>query len=249
MRKKLCLLAMTMLCVCALRAQVYVTPEAGMTAFRKNDSRDKTWTAGWKAGAAVEYRFRQSFFSLQSGAYFMNRAFYENGTQIDTDNEYLTVAAGNANNRYLQVPLLAKFNVKLTDRIELSAAAGPYAGFSLNASRESSSAVIQYNDLIGGYHYVSPYYDPFLSIYGGFGYGSGYNGLLKAGDQPTIGYSQHRSNHKLGNDYGLMFRLNLDVSNFVIGLAYDLTMRGNRNIIVDYRTFNVSFGYKFRLGK
>ncbi|MDL2265950.1 PorT family protein [Parabacteroides sp. OttesenSCG-928-G21] len=246
MKKKLCLLLLMMSGVLSVSAQFYVTPEIGITAFKDRTSLNERWNAGWKAGAAMEYQFKSGAFALQSGLYYANRATdFHNYPYLDTHDQKIYDSFGDSNNHYLQIPLLAKFNWQLTDKIRMNVAIGPYVGLSLSNTGKGKTIRVSYDELEPGYYWIGAGY-----YY--YGYANNYGQGVSPGLEEYKMLSYTHDTPKRKNDWGMMGRIGFEVDKVTIGVTYDLTFRDGdvlSDFHVEHHTFGLSVGYKLKIGK
>lgn len=224
--KRIVIITMLMMSVLSLSAQLYVTPEVGMTAFKSKYADE--WSSGWKIGAGVEYTFGPGWFSLKSGLYYTQRShsfpFYY---ALDTRDEMFYTAEGNTNNHYLQIPLQLKLGRDIGKEKRIHIAFGPYVGIPLGNSGKLYYHSVNYGENEG------VIYAPGYGSYGGGNYGA-------------LSEIQKTTTPKSYSDWGLMASVGMDIKQWTVGLAYDISLKGE-DITKNYQTFTLSVGYKFKL--
>jgi hypothetical protein len=232
--KKVIAFILLMMSIGSLKAQWSVTPEVGVTATQRAENMDNEWRSGWKLGVGVEYVLNglNEHFSLKSGLYYMQREssynyWYGQYSPYDYMGGY-SYLSGKTNTHFLQVPIMTKYSWNLTEDVKITVATGPYIAFNIGNDREwSSFSNIGCDD---------NYYQ------GDYGYGYGYNyygGGYEAGRVRSF-------------DWGLSSSVGIEIKNWVANCGYDLSLTKEswwNEARPNYRTFSLSVGYKFRLGK
>lgn len=241
-----------------IKAQWVIQPEVGMTAYKRVDGYED-WKSGWKLGAGIEYRFKE-WFGLKSGLYYTQRGYslppyiilmdratgmynMESIPSWGSDN-LVGMSWGDTKRHFLQIPLLAKINVPITDDIRLTVAAGPYIGYCIHNSYSYGRANFGYREGGFGGPNHSIIYSPDYSNAYGYGYyneaGYGYNP-----------YNPFEGVREL--DFGVNAEVGVEVKNWAFKLAYEVSLaeeyKNGDNIKPKYHTFTMSIGYNFKIGK
>lgn len=221
------LIAMMLMGSLVSNAQWSVTPEAGITAVYKKEGFDANWNAGWKIGAGLEYRFKESPFSLKSGLYYTQRGYKEYPYSWGTDDldNYTMLVQGEINRHILQLPVMAQVGWDFGQDIRLNVAVGGYVGYYIK----------------NGYSYNFAGYTPYPDGYGyGYGYSYGY------------GYDSHyRPFDGLRKfNWGLTGSVGLEIKQWVINASYEAAMAKEYkwdDVAFKFHTISLSLGYKFKL--
>ncbi|MDR1161598.1 MAG: PorT family protein [Tannerellaceae bacterium] len=240
MKKEVLFILLTMMSVGTLKAQWSVTPEAGMTAFKRAGSQliQPNWRSGWKLGAGVEYDLNERF-SLKSGLYYTQRGYslsylsggpysspsytadyYYGGDYYQGGSRYMSVKI---NRQFLQLPVMAKFAWDIKKDVRVNVAAGPYIALSIRDDWEW----ISYSEIDHD------------------GRGGGYLGEYQSG-------SGYGSSAVRPFDWGLSGSVGIEVNNWVANMGYDLSLAKEGSwddVRANYHTLSLSVGYKFNLGK
>ncbi len=112
--------------VFAANAQWSVAPEVGLSAFNHNGVGDG-WRPAVKAGATVEYAFKQGF-SVESGLYYTQRGYSLAG-KVTLPPYWPFDENPSLVRHLLQIPLRAGFSWTVADDTRFFAGVGPYVGF------------------------------------------------------------------------------------------------------------------------
>lgn len=206
----------------ACKAQWKFTPEAGMNISSLWQPSLSDAQIGVRAGVAVKYEFKFYGLGIQSGLYYSQKG----GRKINFGYAVQPGLTENIRLDYLQLPVLATFNVKLADNIKLYVNAGPYLAYGISGART----------LNNGYKKgaATKIGNPFKD----------YNIQNEAGAQIT-GKGFNRL------DWGVSFGTGIAVGHWNIGANYDLglgkvqqdtgkAMKHSHN-----RTWNATLGYTF----
>lgn len=118
--KRIGLLIVCMLGVLSAHAQWSVSPEVGLSAFRRNTYYE--WRPAIKLGAAVEYQFKPHF-SLESGLYYTQRGFSLTEYNPGPYHEEPSLVR-----HMFQIPLRARFSWEVANDVHLFFGTGPYLG-------------------------------------------------------------------------------------------------------------------------
>ncbi len=254
--KRFILLVMMVMSVGIMQAQWIIQPEVGMTAVKRVDGYEK-WQSGWRAGLGVEYR-TEGLFGIKSGLYYTQRGYklppymeirYGAGNLINMDGEpifgsddLIGVSNGETKRHFLQIPLMAKMNLPLTEDIKLTVAAGPYVAFCLSNSYSYSNYSFAYRE--GGYG------GPNSSISYGYGY-SNYGFGYGSTEIPKDGYNDYNPFGGVrGFDWGGSVEIGLEVKDWFFKASYDISLGKeykDNDIKSNYHTFGLSVGYNFKL--
>lgn len=220
--KKILFVVMLMLGTLAVSAQRWsLTPEAGMTAFKRNSYPKSEWRAGWKVGLGMEYQVNPDHFSLRSGVYYTPRGYNFVSGRIDTDQKSMGFLLGSVDRHFLQLPVLANFSIRLSDAVRLNLAAGPYFAFSMGDRHEAS---------------LYTYY-----IYGPEN-GYGYEGAT------TTKEWSHENSFDWGLSFQAGLEVHRWVMNVGYDVSLGKEWKGD-SAGLNYQTVSLSVGYKFKLGK
>jgi hypothetical protein len=237
--KKVVVFVLLMMSIGSLKAQWSVTPEVGVTATQRAENMNDEWRGGWKLGVGIEYVLNElnEHFSLKSGLYYMQRGssynyWYGQYPTYDYMGDYSypnysSYLSGRTNNHFLQVPIMTKYSWNLTEDVKITVATGPYIAFNIGNDWEwSSFSNISYgdNNYQGGY---------------GYGYGYNYEGRYEAGRVRSF-------------DWGFSSSVGIEIKNWVANCGYDVSLTKEswwNEARPNYRTFSLSVGYKFKLGK
>ncbi len=250
--KKIAVLSLMMMASFTLSAQWSVTPEVGITAFKRGGatpyvnwgSSYDDWRAGLKLGAAVEYDFTERF-ALKSGLYYANRGFsgsrfmlYTPGysSSIEGEPDYM-YSMSKVNRHFLQVPLQAKFSWNVGGDVRLNVAAGPYVALCLGEKSEYGFFTTD-----GTYKMYYPEYNYGQHYYNG---GGGYN------DPYAISYLGEGSNYNRF-DWGTTVSVGAEFGNWITNVGYDISLGkefSHDDVDPKYHTLSLTVGYKFKLGK
>lgn len=250
--KKILLCVMLMLIVPAVRAQLYLVPEMGMTAIQRPDANKKhihttrfaynteTWRAGWKAGLGLVWHLGKENFALQSGLYYTQRGYSLDYFMLNPKDECFIVDHMTINQKFLQVPLMARFSGRIAKDVKIFGAVGPYIGFALGEEKISyKGSRLGYTD-VEVLDETNQYMGKWLYPYDVFGDYYGYGMTEK--------YNRNSTLNKI--DWGLSVALGVEVNQLVLGLGYELSLGkeyDGANIRANYHTVNLSIGYKFRV--
>ena len=252
--KKQLIVLLLMMGALPLAAQLYVTPEIGMSAFKHSRIMENgDWRAGLKTGLSVEYQFKNKAFAWQTGAYYMQRRYsYSNIPYLDTEAGAVSYGGGTFNNHYLQIPLLAKFGWKVAEDVRLHFAFGPYAALSLSNTGKSYAVSFDYGKIgedeppfsgwVGGSYFFSD---------GGYGGGGGY-GYGGYGSYYEEYISRYTGNISKGRSFvGGMLTAGLDIKQWRVNAAYDISFgdEWRLDFAEQGHTFSLTVGYKFKLSK
>ncbi len=238
------MLTMMLMCVTSVSAQWSVTPEAGITAIKRNSFTNDSWRAGWKVGVGLEYQFTPRFFSMKTGLYYTQRGYSEQyfyyrnnmtspGVPSQTTTEWYS---GSVNRHFLQVPILANFSFDLGKDIRLNVGVGPY--FAVSLADRTESYIMDSN--YGMYPYYGGYYGN--GYYGGY-YGNYYGGYYNSG---------YNRRDLRPFDWGVNANIGLEVKQWVVNLGYEVSLGQEytgETIQANYHSLSLSLGYKFKLGK
>jgi len=248
--KKIVLLLMLLGSAGMMQAQWTLSPEAGMTAI-KRESAD--WKAGWKAGVGIEYQTGK-FFSLKSGLYYTQRGYsvepFMNIIPNEVDYNYIgsegsvfegkdliQVSNGKTCRHFLQIPLLANFKLQIGEDVKLNVAIGPYVGY--------------------GVHDKSSYYMSTL-IYRHGGYGglwssqlltnesTGFEGYHESKDDTYSIYTPFNGLNKF--DWGGVAEVKLDIKNWFMKVGYEVSLSKEHKedqVGINYHTISFAAGYNF----
>lgn len=229
--KKIVMLVLLMMCSWMANAQWSLTPEAGMTAYKRNGFMTD-WKPGWKVGVGTEYRFSSEWFSLKSGLYYTQRG-YSNESSFpgpEGTNSIINYSWKETNN-YFQLPVMANFSWALAEDVRLNLAVGPYVGWNMGGRSSTSMSMSgRYGNGYGG------------------GYGYGYGGAYGY----SYGYEPLYENELRAFDWGASVQLGLEVKQWVINVGYEASLgkdNGRNTEKLNYHTISMSMGYKFKLGK
>lgn len=238
--KKIVSVVLMLMCMLTMHAQLFITPEAGMTASKIHWQNN--WNAGWKAGVGLEYRFRPGAFSLKSGAYYMQQGFDAHiYTELNVKESTLQNMYSHSNSHRLQIPLQAKFGWKLSESVGMHVAAGPYVAISLANTGYGTMDYINYGRSTNDYYYLSPN----QGVYG-YNYGYGYGGYSS-----TMGGHNTWSGFKDKTEWGAALSIGVEINRLSINLNYDAALgKGRRNDFgITNHAISLTIGYAFRLTK
>lgn len=221
--KKIVMLVLLMMCSWIANAQWSLTPEAGMTAYKKSGFRSE-WKSGWKVGVGTEYRFNPGWFSLKSGLYYTQRGLsYEYSYPGPQGTNSVVTYNREEMNNYFQLPVMANFSWTLAEDVRLNLAVGPYVGWNMGGSSSTG-----------------------IWVNGGNGYG--YGGLY----DDEMQYEPVYDNKPRTFDWGVSAQLGLEVKQWVVNVGYEASLGKEYKYNTDklnYHTLSMTVGYKFKLGK
>lgn len=229
--KKIVMLVLLTMCSWMANAQWSLTPEAGMTAYKRNGFMTD-WKPGWKVGVGTEYRFSSEWFSLKSGLYYTQRGYSNKSSYPGPEGTNLVENYSREEmNNYFQLPVMANFSWALTEDVRLNLAVGPYVGWNMGGRSATSISISDRHDY-------------------GYGYGCGYGPEYGYG----YGYEPTYANKLRAFDWGASAQLGLEVKQWVVNVAYEASLgkeyiQWSPTSKLGYHTISMSMGYKFKLGK